>query len=286
MSEFRRNIVSNFKRYTDGKNRVEYIVKIAIYTTLSYILYVVAKFPLPFMFPSFLDIQISELPALIAGFSMGPISGVLVIFFKCLLKLPLTGTFFVGEATDFILGICFVVPSSLIYNSKKNKKTALIGLVVASAIVTVMSVIVNRFISVPFYVKVMFGGSWAPLLGMMSGLYNRDITKETFYKWYLGVGILPFNLLRCFIVSAVTYFLYPRLKRPLKLETREVYEDKYTPCENKDDESADEEKTVVDTEEKDGVFTAVNTENADEISQNDDNGALNDDKDLANDDKK
>ena len=81
-------------------------------------------------------------------------------------------------------------------------------------------------------------------------------------------------------MSAVTYFLYPRLKRPLKLETREVYEDKYTPCENKDGESADEEKTVVDTEEKDGVFTS------DEISRNDDNGALNDDKDLANGDKK
>lgn len=102
----------------------------------------------------------------------------------------------------------------------------------------------------------------------------------------MGVGILPFNLLRCFIVSAVTYFLYPRLKRPLKLETREVYEDKYTPHENKDGESADEEKNVVDTEEKDGVFTAKNTENADEISRNDNNGALNDDKDLANDDKK
>lgn len=280
MSELRRNIVSNFKRYTDGKNRVEYIVKIAIYTTLSYILYVVAKFPLPFIFPSFLDIQISELPALIAGFSMGPISGVLVIFFKCLLKLPLTGTFFVGEATDFILGICFVVPSSLIYNSKKNKKTALIGLVVASAIVTVMSVIVNRFISIPFYVEVMFKGSWAPLLGMMSGLY-KGITKETFYAWYLGVGVLPFNLLRCFIVSAVTFFLYPRLKRPLKLETREVYEDKYTP-----EEPEVSTDGAVDTVEKDGVFTAVNTENADEISQNDDNSASNDDKDLANDDKK
>lgn len=292
MSEFRRNIVSNFKRYTDGKNRVEYIVKIAIYTTLSYILYVVAKFPLPFIFPSFLDIQISELPALIAGFSMGPISGVLVIFFKCLLKLPLTGTFFVGEATDFILGICFVVPSSLIYNSKKNKKTALIGLVVASAIVTVMSVIVNRFISVPFYVEVMFGGSWAPLLGMMSDLYNKGITKETFYAWYLGVGVLPFNLLRCFIVSAVTFFLYPRLKRPLKLETREVYDDKYTPEEpevSTDDAVDTVEKDgvyIVTDEEKDGVFTAVNTENADEISQNDDNSASNDDKDLANDDKK
>lgn len=284
MSEFRRNIVSNFKRYTDGKNRVEYIVKLAMYSALAFVLYNI-KFPLPGMFPSFLDIQISELPALIAGFSMGPISGCLVIIIKGLFKSAITSTSFVGELTDVLLGICFVVPSSLIYNSRKNKKTALLGLVVGSLLLTVMAIIVNRFISVPLLIKVSEGG-WEPLLNMASSLYNRDITKETFYKWYLGVGILPFNILRCFIVSAVTFFLYPRLKRPLKLETREVYEDKYTPCENKDDESADEEKTVVDTEEKDGVFTAVNTENADEISQNDDNGALNDDKDLANDDKK
>ena len=284
MSEFRRNIVSNFKRYTDGKNRVDYIVKIAMYSALAFVLYNI-KFPLPGMFPSFLDIQISELPALIAGFSMGPISGCLVIIIKGLFKSAITSTSFVGELTDVLLGICFVVPSSLIYNSKKNKKTALLGLVVGSLLLTVMAIIVNRFISVPLLIKVSEGG-WEPLLNMASSLYNRDITKETFYKWYLGVGILPFNLLRCFIVSAVTFFLYPRLKRPLKLETREVYEDKYTPCENKDGESADEEKTVVDTEEKDGVFTAVNTENADEISQNDDNGAVNDDKDLANDDKK
>lgn len=284
MSEFRRNIVSNFKRYTDGKNRVEYIVKLAMYSALAFVLYNI-KFPLPGMFPSFLDIQISELPALIAGFSMGPISGCLVIIIKGLFKSAITSTSFVGELTDVLLGICFVVPSSLIYNSRKNKKTALLGLVVGSLLLTVMAIIVNRFISVPLLIKVSEGG-WEPLLNMASSLYNRDITKETFYKWYLGVGILPFNLLRCFIVSAVTFFLYPRLKRPLKLETREVYEDKYTPCENKDGESADEEKTVVDTEEKDGVFTAVNTENADEISQNDDNSASNDDKDLANDDKK
>lgn len=284
MSELKRNIVSNFKRYTDGKNKVEYIVKLAMYSALAFVLYNI-KFPLPFMFPSFLDIQISELPALIAGFSMGPISGCLVIIIKGLFKSAITSTSFVGELTDVLLGICFVVPSSLIYNSKKNKKTALLGLVVGSLLLTVMAIIVNRFISVPLLIKVSEGG-WEPLLNMASSLYNRDVTKETFYKWYLGVGILPFNLLRCFIVSAVTYFLYPRLKRPLKLETREVYEDKYTPCENKDGDSADEEKTVVDTEEKDGVSTAANSENADEISRNDNNGALNDDKDLANDDKK
>lgn len=279
MSEFKRNIVSNFKRYTDGKNRVEYIVKLAMYSALAFALYNV-KFPLPFIFPSFLDIQLSEIPALIAGFSMGPISGSLVIIIKCLLKFPLSSTFFVGEATDILLGICFVVPSSLIYNCNKNKKTALIGLVAGSVLLTVISIIVNRFISIPFYIEAMFKGNWDVLLNTVSGLY-KNVTKETFYKWYLGVGVLPFNILRCFIVSAVTYFLYPRLKRPLKLETREVYEDKYTPCENTDGE----EKTVVDTEEKDGVYTVSESEN-DVNAENRGEENANDDKDLANDDKK
>ncbi|UKI51462.1 MAG: ECF transporter S component [Clostridium sp.] len=127
MSEFKRNIVSNFKRYTDGKNRVEYIVKLAMYSALAFVLYNI-KFPLPAMFPYFLDIQISELPALIAGFSMGPISGCLVIIIKMFAEIPaFFNVFFVGEATDILLGICFVLPSSLIYNSRKNKKTALFG---------------------------------------------------------------------------------------------------------------------------------------------------------------
>lgn len=39
MSELKRNIVSNFKRYTDGKNKVEYIVKLAMYSALAFVLY-------------------------------------------------------------------------------------------------------------------------------------------------------------------------------------------------------------------------------------------------------
>ena len=96
MSELKRNLATNFRRYTDGRNKIEYIVKIAMYTALSFVLYAFVKFPLPFAFPGFLDIQISELPALIAGFSMGPVSGCLVIVLKCLLKFPLSTTQFVA----------------------------------------------------------------------------------------------------------------------------------------------------------------------------------------------
>ena len=63
-----------------------YITKLAVLTGISFILYMFAKFNLAFMFPSFLDMQFSELPAILAGFSLGPVAGVLVIILKCLLK--------------------------------------------------------------------------------------------------------------------------------------------------------------------------------------------------------
>lgn len=67
MSELKRNIVSNFKRYTDGKNKVEYIVKLAMYSALAFVLYNI-KFPLPFMFPFFWISRFRNFPRLSPGF--------------------------------------------------------------------------------------------------------------------------------------------------------------------------------------------------------------------------
>lgn len=186
----------------------------AILTAIAFILYAFAKFNLPFMFPSFLEIQISELPALLAGFSMGPISGCLVVIIKCLLKFPLTTTAYVGESTDILLGIAFVLPASLIYYFHKDKKHALIGLCVGSACLTGLSILVNRFISIPFFVQLYFGGNFDAIVGVLKPLY-KNVTIDTFYTYYLLLGVLPFNLFRCIIVSGLTFVLYKRLSKIL-----------------------------------------------------------------------
>lgn len=204
----------SFKRFKSARFSTAYIAKMAILTALSFILYAFGKFNLPFMFPNFLEIQISELPALLAGFSMGPISGCIVIILKCLFKFPLTSTAYVGEATDILLGICFVLPASLIYQHKKDKKHALVGLVVGSVSLTIAAIIVNRFISIPFYTQLYFEGNFNVLVDMLRPLY-KNINEKTFYIYYLFVGVLPFNLLRCIIVSGLTFILYKRLSKVL-----------------------------------------------------------------------
>ena len=207
------DVKQTFAKFKNPRFSTAYITKMAILTAISFLLYAFGKFNLPFMFPQFLEIQISELPALLAGFSMGPISACVIIVLKVLLKFAAVPsvTGFAGEATDILLGICFVLPASLIYYFHKDKKHAIIGLLVGSALLTAMAMVVNRFISIPLYSK-LFG--FEGIVQMVSKLY-KNVTVDNFYTYYLLLGVLPFNVLRCTIVSVLTFLLYKRLSKIL-----------------------------------------------------------------------
>lgn len=208
------NIKATLQRFHNPKFSSAYVAKIAILTAISFLLYAFGKFNLPFMFPQFLEIQISELPALLAGFSMGPVSACIVIVLKCLFKFPMTSTAYVGESTDILLGIALVLPASIIYSLHKDRKHAFIGLCVGGALFSALSVLVNRFISIPFFVQFYFSGNFQDLVERLTPLY-KNMTIDTFYTYYLFVGVLPFNVLRCIIVGGLSFVLYKRLSKIL-----------------------------------------------------------------------
>ena len=76
------------------------------------------SFSVPFM-PSFIKMDFSELPALIASFAIGPLSGAAVCLVKNLVNLFFTTTGGIGELSNFLLGVFFVVPAGIIYKIKK-----------------------------------------------------------------------------------------------------------------------------------------------------------------------
>ena len=196
-----------------------YLTKVAVLTAISFILYMFLKFSLPFMFPSFLDMQFSELPAILAGFSLGPVAGVVVIILKCLLKFPFTGTAFVGEITDMVLGILYVLPASIFYCQNKSKRNAVIGLILGTICSTAGALVLNRFVSVPFYVEFFFGGNFDIIVNVCAPLYP-SMTRETFYLYYLSAAVLPFNLLRLGLVSVITFLVYKSLSKALHWEIK------------------------------------------------------------------
>ncbi len=112
------------------------------------------EFPIPFLIPSFVELDFSELPALLAAFSLGPVSGVVVCLVKNVIKgLLFSGTGGVGEMCNFLLGICFVIPAGLIYRYKRTRSGALAGALAGAVIMALCSIPVNYFISYPVYTK-------------------------------------------------------------------------------------------------------------------------------------
>ena len=85
------------------------------------------EFSVPIM-PPFIKMDLSDLPALLGAFAMGPVSGVMICLIKNLMHLFLSSTGGVGELSNFILGACFVLPAGLIYRNWKKKKSATIML--------------------------------------------------------------------------------------------------------------------------------------------------------------
>ncbi len=187
------------------------IAVIALFSTLSGLLYIL-NFPIAAAFPSFLELNFSDIPALIGTFALGPLSGAISVVMKVLIKLVVksTSTMFVGDLADIVIGIAFVVPAGLLYKHKRTFKGALIGMGVGTLCSVAFAVLFNRVALVPLYVQLYFGGKWEPLVGMMTPLFP-SCTKETFYNFYLWVSVLPFNMMRCLIAAVVTLLVYKRI---------------------------------------------------------------------------
>ena len=190
------------------------IAVIAMFSALAGVLYVFG-FPIAAAFPSWLELNFSDIPALIGTFALGPLSGAIIVFVKILIKLIIKGTstVFVGELADLLIGVAFVVPAGLIYNKKRSFKGAVAAMSVGMACSTAMSMLANWLVLVPFYRQLFFHGSWAPLVGTMQALFGEKCTEKTFYVFYIFGSVLPFNLMRCIIAIAVTLPVYKHISR-------------------------------------------------------------------------
>ena len=190
------------------------IAVIAMFSALAGLMYVFG-FPIAAAFPSWLELNFSDIPALIGTFALGPLSGAIIVFIKILIKLIIKGTstVFVGELADLLIGVAFVMPAGLIYNKKRSFKGAVAAMAVGMAGSTAMSMLANWLVLVPFYRQLFFHGSWAPLVGAMQALFGEKCTEKTFYVFYIFGSVLPFNLMRCLIAIVVTLPIYKHISR-------------------------------------------------------------------------
>lgn len=189
--------------------KVSYAVKIAIFASLSIVLYFI-KIPANLIpiFPDFLDFQFSNLPAIIGGFILGPIGGILIVLIRTVIKLPFSSTMMIGELCDFLIGAISVGTSSLIYKYIHTKRGGVISLLVSTITWIVVAIFVNAVIIIPFYMKV-FHMDASQFVNML--WFVKNVNENNYMLYYILAITIPFNLLLSIVVNVVTYFVYKRV---------------------------------------------------------------------------
>lgn len=167
------------------------------------------QFPIPFLIPSFIEMDVSELPSLIASFALGPWYGVAVCLIKNLVHVTATTTGGVGEISNFLLGAAFVLPAGYFYRYKKNRIGALLGSIVGALVSAALSFPINLYLTYPIYTQFM------PLETIL-GMYRELIPSVDSLEMCLLVFNVPFNVLKGGLVTALTFLVYKPLSRFIK----------------------------------------------------------------------
>ncbi len=191
--------------------KLQKITRIAMLAAISALL-MYFDFPLWFA-PNFYKLDFSELPVLIGAFALGPVSGIVIeavkVFIVFLVKGSSTGG--VGEVSNFLIGLSFVLPAAYVYKFNKTKTSAIVGMVTGTVILAAVGGVLNAFVLIPLYSK------FIPLeqIIQMANKLNSSINNITTLILF---AVVPFNLVKGISVSILTTFIYKRISPILKNE--------------------------------------------------------------------
>jgi riboflavin transporter FmnP len=138
----------------------------------------------------FLDVEISDYPAILAAFSMGPAAGLMTELIKNLIHLFVSSTNGIGELANFLINGSLVFAAGLVYKRNKTKKGAYKALLFGVLIMVLAGILMNVYVLLPLYVP-----AWSPQQKL-----NTVLTLIT-----------PFNIVRGLVLSILTIVSYKRL---------------------------------------------------------------------------
>ncbi|SEP45055.1 ECF transporter S component [Propionispora vibrioides] len=184
--------------------KTQYLAKIGLLAAVATLL-MFFEVPVP-MLPAFLKLDISELPAVIAVFSLGPVAGVLVDLIKNMLHIAGTQTAGIGELANFLVGVAFLVPAGLVYRRHSCYQGALLALTAGSVTMVAAASLLNYFVLIPLYQAVLhFPLEQVIAMGSAANPHIVDL------KTFVTLAIAPFNAIKGLVIAVFTLLLYRKV---------------------------------------------------------------------------
>ncbi|HSP22305.1 MAG TPA: ECF transporter S component [Planococcus sp. (in: firmicutes)] len=185
--------------------KLQSMIAIGMLSSISFIL-MLFNFPLPAL-PAFLKVDFSDVPALIAAITMGPVAGILVAFFKNVLDWLFAGSptgVPVGHMANFATSILFILPVYAIYRKFSSKKGMVYGLAAGTLSMAIGMSLLNYLVFLPMYT------------------YFLNMPAQTGNALFgtIVLGILPFNLIKGIALTAVVLLMFSSMHAWIEKQRR------------------------------------------------------------------
>lgn len=174
--------------------KTKILVTVGVFSAIAFILQMVGSF-IGLKIGGFLEVEFSDVPALILALAYGPLAGVLIELIKNLLHCAVTSTGFVGEFANFVICGILCFTAGIIYKYNRTYKGAVISLICATVTMAIAGMAANKFIMLP--------------------LYMPDAEPAVVAKLIFAT-ILPFNIVKGIVLSIITMLLYKRISKIIK----------------------------------------------------------------------
>ena len=192
-----------------GNSRVRKIAVVGMLTALAEVL-MILDFPLPMLIPSFVKMDFSELPALVAAFVISPLAGGAVCLLKNVIHLFFTTTGGIGEVCNFLLGAMMVLPAGFIYKYRKTRGGAVIACLAGCLVMALSSILINYYISYPVYFNI-----FAPEPVIIEAYQKLNPAVNNLWDALIWFNA-PFTFAKGLLVSIITFVIYKPLSNALK----------------------------------------------------------------------
>lgn len=183
------------------------MVTLAMLSALAYVLMLIH---LPFKYLGFLELEFSDVPAVVASLVYGPIAGVVVELIKNAIKaITATTTGGVGELANFLISACYIAPLGFFFQRLKGKGKVFGSFAAGMAGFVAAGIVVNYFITVPLYAN-LFGG-----MDVVVGAAAATVPAVKNLATIVILGITPFNIVKGLLVSIAGYMVYKVFRKSL-----------------------------------------------------------------------
>ncbi len=176
------------------QNKTKKMVGISLFGALAFVLMFIA-FPVIPAF-SYLKIDFSDLPILLSFFLYGPAGGIISALIRSILHYLQTGGdmgYPIGDAASFLATLSYTLPVYYLLQKAKTKAGVILSLLAGTIVLTVVLSVANWYVFTPLYMN---------LLNFQMGPIKELVLA----------GILPFNIIKGLVISAVILLVMPKLK--------------------------------------------------------------------------